>query len=144
MSISIISVLKGIGTGHLPTQSRSVTSCASPLDSKCLLMINNMVVTTNNSRASWRKIKQKSMFTGESIRGHGPSQSMGVLSRVSIYFDFICYGHKQLWNPKTDITTVLTHSNNLKHICQKNHHLKASQMHTMVIRKVLSTLSHAN
>jgi hypothetical protein len=34
MSISIISVLNGIGTGHLPIQCRSVPSCTNPLGSK--------------------------------------------------------------------------------------------------------------
>jgi len=63
MPISIISVLKGTGTGHLPIQCRSVTSCANPLGSKYLLLGYNTVGTTNkNSRASGSKIKQKSLL----------------------------------------------------------------------------------
>jgi hypothetical protein len=39
---------------------------------------------------------------GGSIRGHGGSQSIGVLSRASVQWDFISYGYKQFWNPKTE------------------------------------------
>jgi hypothetical protein len=48
------------------------------------------------------KNKAETLAGGESIRGHGPSQSTDVLSRASVYLDFIRYGHKQFWNPKTD------------------------------------------
>ena len=102
VSISIISVLKGIGTGHLPIQCRSVTSCASPLGSKYLLLGNNTAGTTNNSlQASGRKTKTEKSAGGESIRGHGSSPSMGVLCRASVYLDFIFFGHKRFWHPKT-------------------------------------------
>jgi hypothetical protein len=48
------------------------------------------------------KNKTEKFAGGESKKGHGMSQSMGVLSRASLHLDFICHGHKQFWNPKTD------------------------------------------
>jgi len=63
MSISIITVLKGMVTGHLPIQRSSATSCANHLGSKYLLLGNNTVGTTNkNFRAGRRKTKQESLL----------------------------------------------------------------------------------